>query len=219
MGIMVASSWLAMLLCLLGLSQVGVEKAEANVLRLRYRDANLCHAALINPKQAVTAFHCLEGLSLRHLRAVSSSRSSSKIAAVRKVVNHSNVSSEYKPQEDIALIEFESRFEGSGFNIAPRTGLPATLIRFKQQSSRPNAQTEQLRVQTWLADGSLLFVQPVVCDGDSGSPVLDEAGKLFAIVVGVTASDCRSGMTVLVTLPPSLSASETTPRTSSNITK
>lgn len=78
------------------------------------------------------------------------------------------------------------------FNGTP----PTEIIRMKQYklTGKTSYKIKHLNIQSWTTDGLLLFVRPVMCEGDSGAPALDKNGMLVAIVVGITSSDCIGGV-------------------------
>jgi hypothetical protein len=171
------------------------ERVDGTVLVVRDAVSDVCHAVLVGPQTAITAAHCVHGTSRSRISLLA--MNGRQLEAVR--VDLGGGRRLPHPAEDVTSLQLVAPTELPVFEFAGGDAAPVTLLRVVSDR-RNGRRVEETSLDHHVRDGLLTFAWPAVCAGDSGAPALDEERRLVALVVGVTATGCGSGLTVLASV-------------------
>lgn len=162
-----------------------------------FRGNILCTGAIIAPRVILTANHCVEDLDTRITFGpesfevfIGASRAEAErafdVESVRPVPDAGLGSTTRRVPNDVALLVLSEPAEVAPFSLArePSTTLRDAIITAVGYGQTPD---DRLAVKfttrsavTDVEDG-FVFVEPTICHGDSGGPLLDSRGRVYGV--------------------------------------
>lgn len=177
-----------------------VETGRPAVVYMYRFDGAACTGAIIAPQVVLTADHCVEGASARSIRVyVGSSRGSftseHRVSEVRQIPGGGGIG--IGQPNDVALLVLSAPAGEEPMEIARDAptrlrGTTVTAVGFGQTPSGGSG--TKLTTTTTVEDvgGGFIFVEPAVCSGDSGGPLIGEDGLIYGVASFIYSPD---GMT------------------------